>query len=133
MSSESSDIETVQEIYAAMAAGDIARILELVDPECVIVQDDRLPWGGRHVGHDGFATFGLALRGNIESKVTTSAMFTADGDVIQVGKTAGTTVQSGTAFDIDEVHRWTIRDGRAVAAHFSIDTPAMLAALGLDT
>jgi len=50
-----------------------------------------------------------------------------------VGKTAGTTVQSGTAFDIDEVHRWTIRDGRAVAAHFSIDTPAMLAALGLDT
>jgi hypothetical protein len=27
------------------------------------------------------------------------------------------------------MHRWTIRDGRAVAAHFSIDTPAMLAAL----
>jgi ketosteroid isomerase-like protein len=114
-----------------MAAGDVGRILELVDPECVIVQDDRLPWGGRHVGHDGFATFGLALRGNIESTVTTSAMFTADGDVIQVGRTAGTTVTTGTAFDIDEVHRWTIRDGRAVAAHFSIDTPAMLAALGL--
>ena len=133
MSSESSDIETVQEIYAAMATADIARILELVDPECVIVQDDRLPWGGRHVGHDGFATFGLALRGNIESMVSTSAMFAADGDVIQVGRTAGTTIATGTPFDIDEVHRWTIRDGRAVAAHFSIDTPAMLAALGLAT
>ena len=63
------------------------------------------------------------------STVTTTAMFAADGDVIQVGKTAGTTIASGTPFDIDEVHRWTIRDGRAIAAHFSIDTPAMLAAL----
>ncbi|MET0911198.1 MAG: nuclear transport factor 2 family protein [Ilumatobacteraceae bacterium] len=131
MTTETSDIETVRAIYAAMAAGDIGRVLELVDPECVIVQDGRLPWGGRHVGHEGFATFGLALRGNIESTVTTSAMFAADGDVIQVGRTAGTTVASGTPFEIDEVHRWTIRDGRAVAAHFSIDTPAMLRVLGV--
>jgi len=130
MSSEASDIETVQAIYAAMAAGDIARIFELVDAECVIVQDDRLPWGGRYVGHDGFAAFGLALRENIQSQVTTSAMFAADGDVIQVGRTAGTTLATGTPFDVDEVHRWTIRDGRAVAAHFSIDTPAMLEVLG---
>jgi hypothetical protein len=36
---------------------------------------------------------------------------------------------NGVAFDIPEVHRWTIRDGKAVAAHFAIDTPAMLQAL----
>ncbi len=130
VSTETSNIETVRAIYAAMASGDIALLFEYIAPDCVIVQDERLPWGGRHVGHDGFATFGLRLRENIESKVTTSAMFAADGDVIQVGKTAGTTIGTGTAFDIDEVHRWTIRDGRAVAAHFSIDTPAMLTALG---
>ena len=130
MSSEADDVETVQAIYAAMAAGDITRLFELIDPECVIVQDDRLPWGGRHVGHDGFATFGLRLREHIASQVTTSAMFTADGDVLQVGKTAGHAVATDTPFDIDEVHRWTIRDGRAVAAHFSIDTPAMLEVLG---
>ena len=129
MTTESSDIETVRAIYSAMAAGDIAQLFEYIDAECVVVQDERLPWGGRHVGHEGFATFGLRLRENIASAVTTSAMFAADGDVIQVGKTAGTTVASGTPFDIDEVHRWTIRDGRAVAAHFSIDTQAMLDAL----
>ena len=89
-----------------------------------------LPWGGRHEGHDGFATFGVRLREHIQSTVTTSALFAADGDVIQVGKTSGTTVASQQPFDIDEVHRWTIRRGRAVAAHFSIDTPAMLQALG---
>ena len=130
MTTESSDIETVQAIYSAMAAGEITKLFEYIHPECVIVQDERLPWGGRHVGHEGFATFGLRLRENIASAVTTSAMFAADGDVIQVGKTAGTTIASGTPFDVDEVHRWTIRDGRAVAAHFSIDTQAMLDALG---
>jgi len=29
------------------------------------------------------------------------------------------------------VHRWTLRGGRAIRAHFAIDTPAMLEALGV--
>ena len=127
--SEASDIQVVEQIYAAMAAADVARLFELIDPGIVITQDDRLPWGGRFEGHDGFAAFGLALRGAIQSAVTTDAMFAADGDVIQVGHTRGTVVGTGAPFDLAEVHRWTIRDGRAVAAHFSIDTAAMLQAL----
>ena len=123
------DVEVVEALYAAMAARDVDGLFALVDPSIVITQDDRLPWGGRHVGHEGFANFAAHLTGNIQSKVTMTAIFAADGDVIQVGRTAGTTVHGGVPFDIDEVHRWTIRDGRAVAAHFSIDTSAMLAAL----
>jgi ketosteroid isomerase-like protein len=127
---ESTDIEVVEAVYAAMAAGDVTRLFELVDETCVITQDARLPWGGQFLGHDGLATFGLRLREAIQSSVSTHAVFAADGDVIQVGRTAGATIATGTPFDIAEVHRWTIRDGRVVAAHFSIDTPAMLAALG---
>ena len=123
------DIDTVRAIYAAMAARDLQQLFELIDPAIVITQDARLPWGGRHEGHDGFGAFALTLSGAIESAVTTEAMFAADGDVFQVGRTRGTTRATGTAFDIPEVHRWTIRDGRAVAAHFAIDTPAMLDAL----
>jgi ketosteroid isomerase-like protein len=41
----------------------------------------------------------------------------------------GRVVATGVPFDIPGVHRWTVRDGRAVAAHFRIDTPAMLTAL----
>jgi ketosteroid isomerase-like protein len=66
------------------------------------------------------------------SSVTTEAMFDADGDVVQVGRTRGTVVATGVPFDIAEVHRWTLRDGRAVAAHFSIDTAAMMSALAAD-
>lgn len=124
------DVEVVEAVYAAMAARDVAALFAFLDESCVITQDERLPWGGRFVGHDGFATFGAALTGAIQSAVTTDAVFEADGDVIQCGRTKGTVVGSGVAFDVPEVHRWTIRDGKAVAAHFSIDTSAMLDALG---
>lgn len=123
------EIEIVRDVYAAMAERDIARLLDLIDPACVITQDPALPWGGRHVGHDGFATFALTLTDTIDSAVTTEAVFAADGEVIQCGRTRGTVRATGVPFDIPEVHRWTVRDGKAVSAHFAIDTSAMLQAL----
>lgn len=123
------DLEVVHRIYDAMSARDFAALFELIDPTIVITQDERLPWGGRFEGHDGFATFGATITGVISSAVTIDAIFEADGDVLQVGRTKGTTVDGGRAFDIPEVHRWTLRDGKAVRAHFSIDTPTMLEVL----
>lgn len=123
------ELEVVQQIYDAMAAVDLDRLVELIDPSVVITQDDRLPWGGRFEGHDGFGAFAIALRGAIDSKVEMGAIFAADDEVFQFGRTRGTTVAAGVPFDIPEVHRWKIRDGKAVEAHFAIDTEAMLAVL----
>ena len=50
-------------------------------------------------------------------------------NVIQCGRSKGTVRANGRAFDIPEVHIWTLKDGKVVAAHFAIDAPAMLAAL----
>lgn len=126
-------IDVVQAIYQHMATRDIEQLMDLLDPEIVITQDPRLPWGGRFEGHDGFANFGLALLCTITSEVTTDSVFAADDEVIQVGRTRGTVVATGAPFDISEVHRWKIRDGRAVDAHFAIDTDAMLQALAVTT
>ncbi|HEX7132674.1 MAG TPA: nuclear transport factor 2 family protein [Iamia sp.] len=125
-----SPVEVVRGIYAAMHARDIAAVLAVVSPDLVLTQDPRLPWGGRYEGPDGFATFGLTLVENIDSAVTIDAIFEADDEVVQMGRTKGTVRSNGVAFDIAEVHRWVIRDGLAVRAHFAIDTPAMLDALG---
>ena len=125
-----SAVGVVEEIYAAMATKNIERLLELLSPAVVITQDERLPWGGRYVGHDGFVQFALALLESIDSAVTIEAIFEADDTVVQFGRTRGVARASGTAFDIAEVHRWVILDGRATAAHFAIDTAAMLQALG---
>jgi len=124
-----SDVEVVEKIYEAMADRDYDALFAMVDESVVLTQDDRLPWGGRHEGHDGIVVFAAALTGCIDSAVTHEFLFAADGEVIQVGRTKGTVVATGVPFDIPEVHRWTIRDGKAVKAHFAIDTPAMLAVL----
>jgi ketosteroid isomerase-like protein len=124
-----SEIDVVRSVYDAMAERDLERLFALIDPECVVTQDAALPWGGRHEGHEGFAQFGMALTGAIDSAVSTESLFMADGDVIQAGRTKGTARESGKQFDIAEVHRWTVRDGKVVRAHFSIDTAAMLEAL----
>lgn len=124
------DVDVVKAIYEAMAARDFGAIFERLDEWCVITQDDRLPWGGKHVGHNGFAELGIALSSTITSAVTIEAIFAADDEVIQVGRTKGTVVATGAPFDIPEVHRWKLRDGKAIEAHFAIDTPAMLAVLG---
>lgn len=125
-----SDIEVVHAIYAAMGAKDFDALFPLLHPEIVVTQDERLPWGGRYVGHDGFATFGITLSSTIDSAVAIDAIFEADSEVIQMGHTRGTVKANGAEFDIAEVHRWTITDGLATQAHFAIDTSAMVAALG---
>jgi ketosteroid isomerase-like protein len=129
----SDDVEVVKRIYAAMAARDIETLASAVDEAVVITQDERLPWGGRFEGHPGFLDFVGKLTGAITSHVTTSAIFEADGEVIQVGRTAGIVNASGAEFDIVEVHRWVIRDGKAVKAHFAVDTQAFLDALAKET
>ena len=129
---DASDVQVVTEIYGAMATRDLEAIIARVSPEIVITQDPRLPWGGRHEGLEGFAAFAAALTGAIDSAVTHDAVFATDTEVVQTGRTRGTVVASGAAFDIPEVHRWELRDGLAVRAHFSIDTDAMLEALAAD-
>jgi ketosteroid isomerase-like protein len=122
-------IEIIKRIYGAFEHQDLDAMLTLTDPDCVITQDASLPWGGRHVGHEGATTFASALIGATDSAVTVESLFHADDQVIQCGRTKGTVRANGKAFDIPEVHVWTLKDGKVVAAHFAIDTPAMLEAL----
>ena len=124
-----SDVDVVTKIYEAMHDRDYDTLFQLIDESAVLTQDDRLPWGGRYEGHEGVAEFAAALTGSIDSNVDIDAIYEADGEVIQMGHTKGTVVGTGTPFDIPEVHRWTIKDGKAIKAHFAIDTPGMLAAL----
>jgi ketosteroid isomerase-like protein len=124
-----SNIEIIKELYAAFAAGGVDRILELCDPDCVVLQDDALPWGGRYEGLDGVATFGLALGGTVDSVVTSDGLFEAGDRVIQFGRSRGTVLANGAVFDMPEVHVWTLRNGMVTTAEFYTNSHAMLDAL----
>jgi ketosteroid isomerase-like protein len=125
-----SDQEVIAQVYEAFAERDLERLLGLSADDCVITQDERLPWGGRHVGHQGVTDFAAILITSTDSVLTTEAMFEADGQVIQVGRITGTVPSTGRVFDIPEVHTWTVVDGKVATAHFANDTAALLVALG---
>jgi len=125
-----SNIEIIRELYEAFATDGLDRVLALCDRQCVVTQDEALPWGGRHQGLDGVATFGALLGGTIRSVVTSDELFEAGDRVIQYGRSRGTVLANGASFDMPEVHVWTLRDGKVTAAEFYIDTRAMLRALG---
>ncbi len=122
-------VETVESIYASMAAGDVAAVLEHLSPDVVLEQDPALPWGGRFVGADGVVEFATKLVSTIQSAVTTEAMYAAADDVVQYGRTKGTVVANGATFDIPECHVWTFDGDRVVHVRFYIDSAAMLEAL----
>ena len=123
------NIAVIRKVYEAFEGQDLQALLDLTHPNCVVTQDPALPWGGEFVGHDGITNFAILLIGTISSTLTIGEIFEADGQVVQYGRTAGTVVATGRPFDLPEVHVWTISGGKVVKAHFSIDTPAMIAAL----
>jgi hypothetical protein len=127
----SGNADVVAAIYAAMADADLDAVLERCSPDVTIIQAEELPWGGRYVGRDGLFEFATKLVTTIDSKVTAEGLFEAGDRVVQRGRTRGTVRATGVAFDVAEVHVWTLREGLVVAAEFFIDTPAMIEALAV--
>ena len=116
----------VQELYDCFAAGDLDGMLRHADPEVVLTQDERLPWGGRYVGRDGVAEFGLKLASTVVTAVTPERLFEAGDKVIQIGRSRGTIRANGASYDIPECHVWTFRGDKVVAVEMYIESEPIL-------
>ncbi len=126
------DVAVVQGVYDAFARGDMGAIFGVAHPEVEIYQSSRLPWGGRHKGHEGFMDFLTKLTGTVESEVETGRFIDdEEGHVVQIGRTRGTVRATSREFDVPETHVWTIQDGKVTRFESYIDTRKMREALGL--
>jgi ketosteroid isomerase-like protein len=123
------NVAIVERLYQAFDAHDTAAIQELFAPDVEIRQTADLPWGGHFHGHEGVWAFFLKLIENVDSQLVREHLFAAGDHVVQSGRTRGTVVATGAAFDVAEVHLWELRDGLVVRYDAYIDTPAMLEAL----
>lgn len=122
----------VRRAYAAHAAGDVASVFALLAPDVEIVQTPDLPWGGRHVGHDGARAFFGALATWTDAKPEPERFVEAGDDVVAIGRLRGHARGTGRPIDLEIVHVWTVRDARIARFAAYIDTPAMQRALGGD-
>jgi uncharacterized protein len=120
----------VEEIYAALAARDLAAIFARFAPDVEICESERLPWGGRYRGAGGLATFLSRLTNEIESEIVTERLVDLGDHVVQVGRTRGRVLATGKEFDLPEVHVWRFRERKITGFTCYLDPAEMLQALG---
>ena len=120
-----------EELYAALEADDVPRILELCAEDVSVryPAEGRLPYGGTWVGRigvEGFLDAHDAAEEILEFEVR---RMVADGDtVIALGHFVGRAKPGGGEWSTDFVHHLTIVDGRLRRWEAFFDTAAAVAA-----
>ena len=125
----SNQTQVVRDLYAAFARRDVGAVLRGFDGDIEVMQTTQLPWGGTYRGTIRAASFFQKLAACIDATVTAEDLFEAGDTVVAVTRTRGRVRSNDARFDVRAVHVWRIRDGKAVAIQFYVDTPALLAAL----
>lgn len=121
--------DLVREIYARLAWHDVPGVLALLSPEIEIAQTAELPWGGRFRGLKEAEGFFTQLHRHTDGTPGSLTYVLAGEDVAVTGRLRGTVRSTGRMFDLDMVHVWRVRQGKATRCAMFVDTPAMWAAL----
>lgn len=122
-------IDVVRAAYDAYARRDLARIVALYHPQCVLEQTEDLPWGGTYHGHLGLQQFFERLTAAIDTRIVDERLFEAGDKVVSIGRTQGTARSTGQAFALDAVHVYTVEEGMIRRYEAYVDTPGMRAAV----
>lgn len=121
--------DLIREIYARLAWHDVPGVLALLAPEIEITQTTELPWGGRFNGLAGAREFFAQLNQHADGAPEDLHYILAGEEVAVTGRLRGRARATGKPFDLELVHVWTVRQGKAVKCAAFLDTPAMRAAL----
>ena len=125
-----SALETVSEMYEAFARGDVARVMELLDPEVSWLTPATLPWsrgsyGGRDGVSDYFQSFAAALD---DAAVEPSELLDCGEQVVALGEERARVRATGERFAVPFVHVIRVRDGRVCELRGHVDTAAVVSA-----
>src|SRR5919108_5808717 len=125
-----SPTETVSELYASFARGDVPAVLGLLDPEVSWVTPATLPWSrGRYSGRDEvaeyFKSFAEALD---EAAVEPHELLECGERVVALGEERARVRASGERFAVPFAHVVRVREGRVRELRGHVDTAAIVAA-----
>jgi ketosteroid isomerase-like protein len=131
--SDQANVAVVTSIYDAFSKGDIAGILNYLDPQAELIFEGSpaVPWSGNRRGHDGWLAFFQAVGQNLNGVTFTEAMqpFAVQADhVVFAGRYGGRVKATGTEIDSPLVHLWTLRNGKVVRCLEMTNTAAEVVA-----
>ena len=130
---EQTNLDVVQQTYAAVGRGDIPALLELLsdDVEWTLQGPSAIPWAGTHPGREGVGGFFSLLGENLEFEQFEPREFVWQGDtVVVLGYERSLVKPTGRTFEQEWAHVYTLRDGKIAKARFIEDTAAQVVAFG---
>jgi uncharacterized protein len=126
------NVQLVQQIYAAFGKGDVATIAQHLAPDATFSFEGgsgEVPWHGPWRGSEEVSRFFAAIAANVEFEAFEPLAFTAGPDNVAVRLHLRYRVRStDRRVDEQQVHWWTLTDGKVhTLTHFE-DTAQVLAA-----
>ena len=131
--SDKSNLEIIQEAYAAFGRGDIPAVLSIEDPntELEIAGPKEIPWAGSFRGHDGAKKYFAAIEAGAEFEAFEPRTFLAQGEnVVVLGFEKVRSKRTGRSYENHWVHAFTLADGKIVKFREYCDTATVAAAFG---
>jgi ketosteroid isomerase-like protein len=125
--SEQANVRLVQEIYESFSRGDVAAVLNMLDPQADLHFEGpkAIPWARNWHGLEGWTKFFQTLGENLDEITLQMEPFAAQGDnVVTVGRYKAHVKLTGKRIDSPLVHLWTVRNGVVVKCQEMTNTAA---------
>jgi ketosteroid isomerase-like protein len=127
------DIQLVQEIYAAFAAGDVQRFFGCLDPRIRWCEAEGFPYCDRnpYVGIEALASgvFERLIADWKDFRVEVGELAGSGGVVTMFGRYKATHRATGKPLDAQCAHTWWLQDGKAVRFQQMVDTARVARAM----
>ena len=129
--SDRSNLEIIQEAYAAFGRGDIPAVMSIEDPntEFEIAGPREIPWAGSFRGHEGAKKYFAAIEGEAEFEEFEPRTFMVQGEnVVVLGFEKVRSKRTGRSYENHWVHAFTLAGGKIVEFREYCDTDTVAAA-----
>jgi ketosteroid isomerase-like protein len=123
--------DTVRQLYAAFARGDVPAVLGALASDVRWTEADGFPHGGTYIGPDAvLPNVFMTLNAERDRFAAVAQEFVADaGTVVVLGDYSGTCKATGRSFSAPFAHVWTLRDGKVATFRQHTDTAIVQRAL----
>jgi len=129
--STQSNVQLVQQAYAAFGAGDLQKLLGLMTSDIVweFPASKVIPWAGKFTGPGEVGRFFAALMEHSEPQAFEPLHFVAEDDrVIVLGRERFRVKSTGLTWACEWAHAFTVRDDKISSFREYTDTAAMASA-----
>jgi uncharacterized protein len=124
------NVDVIQGAWDAFASGDLEGATSIIAPEGEINAPSTLPWGGTHLGPEGFTEMLRILLSHFKDfKARPEKVLGADDDHVVVTADIRGRTKDGTPIENRVVWVYKLRGGQVVSAESFGDTAELLKAL----